>query len=465
MPDTQPKSPDKIVWASSRHVLVLVCFLAMLWVSTACDQSDTQGAESTKGEKTQTRQSQGIRKIVLGAASSVDGYVYQAYLRPAPLAFPGGKPLRLREARLRFALDEKGARNYKVTLLLFPGSKPESMASRLRPVGVGDFMAYNFKSYVHAAYVTGAVAMHKGMSDTLEASLDLIAVGGSGEGIKVQAIKAAMVLEPLATTGGADHPLVWKGWKERWWDEFLAITEELSNPRYRLHLYKEASKVQVSPDRVHIFLRHDVDNSLLGAIMMAAEEKHRGLRATYFIQMNSGYFGTMDMAGRYVLNAPAIEELLFIQGLKHEVGYHTDVLMAGLGFGVPIRGWMLAVFDRLRRAGIELVSEAPHGSYFRKKTSLMNQDTFVDASTAQPRTATLTKKDSIETITFPAITRGEVGLNAIARLRKHPRLSRMVWLSDRKPGKERLLESIRALQPGQVALINIHPSRWNGGLK
>lgn len=70
------------------------------------------------------------------------------------------------------------------------------------------------------------------------------------------------------------------------------------------------------PDRLCV-LRHDVDYTLYAALALARGEAARGIRATYFLLVNSAYYNLLSPSHAHVPAALA--------ELGHEVGLHYDV--------------------------------------------------------------------------------------------------------------------------------------------
>src|SRR5581483_2867944 len=72
-----------------------------------------------------------------------------------------------------------------------------------------------------------------------------------------------------------------------------------------------------SPTDRYCILRHDVDYTLYSALKLAHEEAARGIRATYFLLLNSAYYNLLSPSHGYVAAA--------LVRLGHEVGLHYDV--------------------------------------------------------------------------------------------------------------------------------------------
>lgn len=78
-----------------------------------------------------------------------------------------------------------------------------------------------------------------------------------------------------------------------------------------------ADLVDDQPPDPFCILRHDVDYSLDSAIALARDEAARGIRATYFLLVNSEYYNLLSPSSAHVPSA--------IADLGHEIGLHYDV--------------------------------------------------------------------------------------------------------------------------------------------
>src|SRR5919199_3779509 len=73
-------------------------------------------------------------------------------------------------------------------------------------------------------------------------------------------------------------------------------------------------------------LRHDVDERLDSALVLARLEADRALRATYFVLHTAPYWHEPDLLPR----------LLRLQELGHEVGLHNDLVTLERVHGVDV---------------------------------------------------------------------------------------------------------------------------------
>jgi hypothetical protein len=99
-------------------------------------------------------------------------------------------------------------------------------------------------------------------------------------------------------------------------------------------------------------LRHDVDDRLGSALVMARLEHARGVRSTYFVLHTAPYWRHDER----VLDA--FREL---QSLGHEVGFHHDLLAVWM-LRVDVGDVLRRELDWLRGGGIDVRGTAAHGS-------------------------------------------------------------------------------------------------------
>ncbi|MHA1396426.1 MAG: hypothetical protein ACTSSF_01705 [Candidatus Heimdallarchaeaceae archaeon] len=100
--------------------------------------------------------------------------------------------------------------------------------------------------------------------------------------------------------------------------------DTLSNPIYSTHLFCEYSnqkKLQFDQDKIHIFLRHDVDLSLSRLVKIIKLEKEKDIKSTSFFRLHSEQY-TFSQA------KPIIKQLL---EMGFEIGYHFEVLSVTKG--------------------------------------------------------------------------------------------------------------------------------------
>ncbi|MGL4728047.1 MAG: hypothetical protein ACRCWO_04760 [Bosea sp. (in: a-proteobacteria)] len=134
-----------------------------------------------------------------------------------------------------------------------------------------------------------------------------------------------------------------------------------------------------NPEKVAVFLRHDIDLDLCGAVVMSGIEQQHGFRSSYFILHNEcAYYGRFlpdTVFERYTIADAYIARL---QALGQDVGLHIDPL--GITGWAAVNGIAAMVYEieRLRGLGIRMSSVCSHNS--SSVYNAMNQDVFAGAN-------------------------------------------------------------------------------------
>ena len=121
-------------------------------------------------------------------------------------------------------------------------------------------------------------------------------------------------------------------------------------------------------------LRHDVDDRLESALVLARLEADRGLRATYFVLHTAPYWDEPDLLPR----------LLRLQELGHEVGFHNDLVTLERVRGVDVAEYAPRALERLRSGGLDVVGAAAHGSPWCHRLGYHNNYVFAGWDEPQP---------------------------------------------------------------------------------
>ena len=122
-----------------------------------------------------------------------------------------------------------------------------------------------------------------------------------------------------------------------------------------------------SEGEVVVGLRHDVDDRLDSALVLAELEHRRGIRSTYFVLHTAPYWESPDLI-------PSLQRL---QALGHEVGFHNDLVTLERVHGVDAGAFLRSGLARLRAAGIDVDGVAAHGSIWCHRRGFHNNYAFV----------------------------------------------------------------------------------------
>src|SRR5258708_22772208 len=92
-------------------------------------------------------------------------------------------------------------------------------------------------------------------------------------------------------------------------------------------------------------LRHDVDDRLESALVLARLEHDRGLRSTYFVLHTAPYWRHDERV---------LAALCGLQDLGHEVGFHHDLLTLHYLYGADVGEVLARELEWLRAGGVDI---------------------------------------------------------------------------------------------------------------
>lgn len=194
-------------------------------------------------------------------------------------------------------------------------------------------------------------------------------------------------------------------------------------------------------DRVVVGLRHDVDDRLESALELARLERRHGLRSTYYLLHTAAYY-----------RRAALPDFLRLQELGHEVGWHNDLVTLQCVEGVDARKYLRGELDWLRRAGLEVVGTAAHGSYWGHRLGYSNNAFFRDFEG---------EVDAVGDCRIEKAALAEFGLEYDANL-----LAPDHYFSDARfdPAGRRWHPEyldLASFRPGEAVILLVHPCHWD----
>ena len=101
-----------------------------------------------------------------------------------------------------------------------------------------------------------------------------------------------------------------------------------------------------------VILRHDVDNSIDDAVIMAEFEKKMGIKSTYFILHTAKYFNYSEKL---------IENCVAIQNYGHDIGFHNNSITLNVKRKIPIEKAINKPLNFLRKNGLVVRGTSAHG--------------------------------------------------------------------------------------------------------
>jgi hypothetical protein len=188
-----------------------------------------------------------------------------------------------------------------------------------------------------------------------------------------------------------------------------------------------------------IGMRHDCDNVIEPAVLMAEWEARRGYCSTYYILHTSPYWQDKPLL-RHSLNV--------IASYGHEIGIHNDAITVALETGRKPADILREAIDELRGYGHTIRSTVAHGNRRCHKDHYVNDEMFVECY--RPGYG------SIGRLGFEPVSLAEFGLDFDANW-----LARGDYLSDSGGEWSRSFADVAAEWPekGQLHML-VHPDWW-----
>lgn len=145
------------------------------------------------------------------------------------------------------------------------------------------------------------------------------------------------------------------------WDDYLSLLTELSNRDRYLVLPGRDFISTNAPDKVMVYMRHDIDHDPETALRMAEAENKIGMKTSYYVLNTAPYYGEQTATGvkRYV----CMDALyLKIQSLGHEIGVHNDLISAMIKWDADPLVFQKQELDYYRSVGLNVTGTVSHGA-------------------------------------------------------------------------------------------------------
>lgn len=146
--------------------------------------------------------------------------------------------------------------------------------------------------------------------------------------------------------------------------DYLRLIDELADAsRYRVMPGKGFYNAPADPERITVFLRHDIDNDPFTALRMAHAEAERGLHGTYYVLPTGVYYGIFRN-GKYYRYVCMDWIYQAIASLGHEIGVHNDLLTLMLEYDIDPASFQTQELRYYKEIGITVRGVCSHGSRF-----------------------------------------------------------------------------------------------------
>ena len=236
-------------------------------------------------------------------------------------------------------------------------------------------------------------------------------------------------------------------------DDYVTVLEELKDTsRYKVVTTGEFAGTQ-APDKVLVFLRHDVDGDPQTALRMAQEEHKRGLRGSYFFRPTSAYYGRRE-AHRIVRYAGMDEHYRKIQALGAEIGVHTDLLHMKITMDIDPLAFQKEELKYWRDNGFPVVGSVSNGDGLLRKLGVNNMWIFSEFG----------KKGFID-YKGKRYTYGDHSIADLGFDYEAYRLTQTKHISDIGPKYKNgadFVAAFRQFKPGDRVSFLSHPLWWRG---
>lgn len=234
------------------------------------------------------------------------------------------------------------------------------------------------------------------------------------------------------------------------WDDYMTLLNELSDTnRYLVLPGRDVIKTQ-APDKVVIYMRHDIDHDPQTALRMAEAENKLGMQSSYYVLNTAPYYGEQTPTG--VKRYASMDKLyLDIQKLGHEVGVHNDLLSAMILWDadpIVLQGQEL---DYYRSIGLNVTGVVSHGAGIVLKRNLNNTWVFSEFG----KTGSFIEDGRLYEY-------GKYSISDFGFDYEGYRLTSKRGGSDIGAGtfQEKFLDQLKNLVPGDRATILTHPIYW-----
>jgi hypothetical protein len=164
------------------------------------------------------------------------------------------------------------------------------------------------------------------------------------------------------------------------WEKYATFLKKISDTSKYVVLPLNEFRQTLSPNKIVIGLRHDVDLDLNVAYQFSQIEYNLGFRSTYFILHTAPYYleNSNNMAVHTENIIPILKKM---QNEKHfEIGWHNDLVTLQVVYGLDPVLFLHNELRWLRTNGLKIYGTASHGSNYCKSLHYINYYFFEECS-------------------------------------------------------------------------------------
>lgn len=232
-------------------------------------------------------------------------------------------------------------------------------------------------------------------------------------------------------------------------EDYARILDELSDSsRYVVTNGSQFSKT-IAPDKIVVYLRHDVDGDPWTALRMAQEEQKRGFSSTFYIRPTTIYYGKLEphRVNRYASMDEVYRKFL---DLGAEIGVHTDLLDMKVRMDIDPLVFQKEELEYWRSKGFPAVGSVANGSPTLRKLKANNTWIFSEFN----------RKGEVE-YKGKRYTYGDHSLKDFGFEYEGYRNSQNKSIGDISiRDTDKFIETLRSFKPGDRVSFLSHPMHW-----
>ena len=248
------------------------------------------------------------------------------------------------------------------------------------------------------------------------------------------------------------------------WEKYVRFLKKISDTSKYVVLPLNEFRQTFNSTKIVIGLRHDVDNDLNVAYKFSQVESNLGFRSTYFILHTAPYY--LVNPNNFGVHTEEILPILkSMQNERHfEIGWHNDLVTLQVMYNINPVIFLHNELNWLRANGLNIYGTAAHGSTYCKTYHYMNFYFFEECTYPivpnRENNITVPKDGKIFTIIKGKLSDFDLKYEAYF-LNNNKAFSDATITNGIRWNIDML--DLDQLQPGDRAIILLHPIHWHKG--
>lgn len=248
------------------------------------------------------------------------------------------------------------------------------------------------------------------------------------------------------------------------WEKYVRFLKKISDTSKYVVLPLNEFRQTFNSKKVVIGLRHDVDIDLNVAYKFSQIESNLGFRSTYFILHTAPYY-LVNPNNFGVHTDEIIPILKSMQNERHfEIGWHNDLVTLQVMYNINPVIFLHSELNWLRTNGINIYGTAAHGSTYCKTYHYMNFYFFEECTYPivpnRENNITVPKDGKVFTLIKGKLSDFDLKYEAYF-LNNNKAFSDATITNGIRWNIDML--DLGQLQPGDRAIILLHPIHWHKG--